>query len=1376
MDFGSLGEAAPSQIVEKYEPDKCFVVGANLQPICVPYDLVLGRGCAEVLANQFHWNHGCSKSLQEKKIMKQGVRNLRALVAVLALFSLLMIVPSILFAQTTTTGAITGMVTDTTGAVVKGATLTLTHAATGSVQTANSDAGGRFVFPVVNPGDYKLKAEAKGFRTNVTNDLVVEVDKSVNAEVKLEVGASSEVVEVTASSMTEVQTQDSSVGEVLSGTELNRLPVNGRSAAQLIFLQPGVEPDMGHQNGMASDDAGGQIGGARSDQVTFGIDGGDATSDLEGSNNYNGPDKESKALSAVVPIPQDAVEEFRVATNNANATFGEASGQISVLTNSGTNSIHGKAYEYHQDNGLNANGFDNNFSGITKPVSVDNRFGAGLGGAIIKDKLFYYGFYEGRIFHESAGFNDIVPSDQLRSGIIELGGVTYNLNTANGPLTTACAGPCDPRNLGMSPAVAAQFALLPHGNDLSEGDGINTVGFDGTFATPITTNVGKLKLNYNINTKWSAFTTWQYSSTARTGTEQISIAVPGTPTSVSGDPYFANFLTFQLQGQISPTFLSVTHGSFLKNWWGWSRATPVSLVGSLSDAALQIGGEDPGSAASYSASGELFANPININTQQARPRVWDGHDWYIAQNFTKIRGSHQFQFGGEGRVWHDYHFRTDDVLGGLSTAPEYNIGSSTLAENSYAGIGSYVPTGLAPNQVNFWAGYYTSLLGIVDHSSQVETRNGDFVANPLGTATIAHTTLPLFNGYFNDVWKARRNLTITLGLDWGVTLAPHEQNGLQSVAVYADSNAPINMQQFLKSRAAILESGGSYNPTIGFSPVNHLSDPFNGKMRPAQWKNIGPRFAVAWEARPGLVIRGGYSLVWDRSSAVTSVLGGLLAGGLADVDRCGGPVFNGSGTAACSQNATTPNTAYRIGPQSGGWDGASVPVPPGTNLPIPSVPNVSNQLFASFGSDAYITPGYAHVVDFTLQKALRDKYFLEVGYIGRFSRNITNDQQLNAPDYLQKDPASGQTYAQADDAVQAAVLAGATPSPQPFFENLGNAATCNTYNALVFGAPALATGACTSAATNTMAFVGGPGDLGFDDFYMNGAIGQSVFNTPTSNNQVFENAQTTDGAYSNYNAGIVTLRKAMSHGLQFQANYTWSHAIGNQSGNQQYIYSSNSPYHLNLDKASEGFDHRQTMTANWYYELPFGHGKAFSTGNGGLDRAIGGWNISGIFNFWTGSPDCVTNLDGDYGSFFEAQCSIATAGFPSYSRHNGVTSTVAGQPLSGSINAFADPGAVYASLEYPQLSVNEHISHDQLHGWPFWNVDFSLGKKTQITERVGLVVTADAFNIFNHTVLNQPLSMDLNNPGAFGVLNQQFAAGISPTGARTMQLGARVEF
>jgi hypothetical protein len=1305
--------------------------------------------------------------------MNQGVRNFRALVAVLALFSLLMIVPSVLYAQSATTGAITGTITDATGAVVKGATLTLTHAATGSVLKATSDAGGRFVFPAVTPGEYSLKAEAKGFRTGVTNGLVVEVNLSVNAELKLEVGAPSEVVEVTASSMTEVQTQDASVGEVLSGTELNRLPVNGRSAAQLIFLQPGVAPDVG-----TGDTTGGQIAGARSEQITFTIDGGDGTSDLEGSNNYAGPSKESSAVSAVVPTPQDSVEEFRVATNNANSTFGESSGgQVTMLTNSGTNAIHGKLYEYHSDNGLNANGWDNNHTVpvTVKPVVVDNRFGGGVGGAIIKDKLFYYGFYEGRRFHDSASFNKLVPSAQLTNGIIEFNGVQYNFNPANGPLTTACGGPCDPRGLGISPAVQAQMLLIHPGNDLGEGDGVNTVGYDFTVPTPISTEVGKLKLNYNLNSKWSTFATWQYSSTARTGTEQVSIGA--TPSSVSSDPYFANFFTFQIQGQITPTFLSVTHGSFLKNWWGWARQAPAPFVTGANgtDAALQISGEDPGDTNDYSAGGELFGNPVNINTQQARPRVWDGHDWYIAQNFTKIRGSHQFQFGGEGRVWHDYHYRTDDVLGGLTTAPEYNVGDALEAENSYATVGSnYTPAALSAGQASFWAGYYASLLGIVDHSSQVETRNGNFAANPLGTATIAHTSLPLFNAYFNDVWKARRNLTITMGLDWGVTLAPHEAQGLQSVVVYADSNTPVNMQQFLKSRAAILESGGSYNPNLGISPVNSLSSPFNGIMRPTNWKSIGPRFAVAWEVKPGLVVRGGYSLIFDRTSAVTSVLSGLLAGGLADVDRCGGPVFNGSGTAACTQNATTPLNAYRVGPTSGGWDGGSVPVPAGTNLSVPFVPQASNQLFASFGADPNLTPGYAHAIDVTVQKALRDKYFLEVGYIGRFSRNLSNDEQINAPDYRQKDPASGQTYAQADDAVQAAVLTGGALSPQPFFENLGNANTCNTYNGAIFGAPPVTTGACTSAAFNTMAFVGGPGDLGYDDFFMNGAIGQSVFNTPTSYNGVFEDAQVTDGGFSDYNAMIVTLRKAMSRGLQFQFNYTWSHAIGNQGINQQYIYSSNSPYNYGVDRSSEGFDHRQTITAAWYYELPFGRGKMFDTNNGVLDRVVGGWNFSGIFNFWTGAPDCVTNDDGNYGSFFESQCAIAPSGFPSFSRHNNVTGTTWGS--AGTINAFANPDAVGNSLQYPQLSVNNRIPHDELHAFPFYNFDMSLGKKIPITERVSTVLTVDAFNVFNHVVLNVPSSMDLNNQASFGVLNSQFAYGISPNGARQLQLGARIEF
>jgi Carboxypeptidase regulatory-like domain len=1287
---------------------------------------------------------------------------LRRVSAVL-LLSLLILVPSLLYSQTAANGAVVGTVKDPSGAVVRGVTVTLVQPGTNLTQTTKSDSGGRFAFPAVMPGTYNISFSASGFRKTTESNLAVEINKSATVDVTLEVGAASEVVEVMAPTMTELQTTDSSVGEVLSGQELNRLPVQGRSAAQLIFYQPAVVPDVG-----MGDTMGGQIAGARSEQITFTIDGGDATSDLEGSNSYTSPDQEATAVSPVVPIPQDAVSEFRVATNNANSTFGESSGgQVSIVTKQGTNTIHGSVYEYHDDDGLNANGWTNDHNGVTKPPSVDNRFGFGVGGPIIKDKLFYYGFYEGRRFHDQFLVDRMVPTASLKSGIISFNGVQYNFNPANGPLASSC-GPtgtaaCDPRGLGVSPVVMSELALFPAGNNTGEGDGVNTIGLTIPVPSPVSTNVGKLKLNYVINNKWTSFVTWQYSETARTGTEQVDIL--GTPKSVSSDPYYANFYTFQVQGQLSPTFLSVTHGSFLRNWWGWSRQAPTPLVSGTNNA-LIIGGENTHEdTGNYSSGGAILAQPINLNTQDARPRVWNGHDWYIAQDFTKIVGAHQFQFGGDGRIWHDYHLRTDQVLGGLTDGPITYVGSSNLGQDSFATIGSaFQPLALPASDADFWNSYYASLLGIVDHASQVVTRNGAFQANPLGTPTIANYTLPSFNAYVQDVWKVRKDLTVTAGLNWGAVLAPSIQGGLASTLVYADSNTPVNVQQFLKSRNAALQAGDSYNPLLGVSPVNSLSAPFRGSMRQGIWKDLGPRIAVAWQlpwenkvfGNHQTVVRGGYALVWDRTSAVTAVLSGLLAGGLADIDQCGGPTFNGSGTAVCSGGPTDPTTAFRIGK-----DGATVPIPPGTNDPIPLVPAFSS-LSRSFGADAYLTAGYAHAVDFTIQRALPHNLFFEMGYIGRFSRNLSQDAQLNAPDLAQKDPRSGQTYAQAFDAVDKAFISGATTvAPQPFFENVGPTSNCMS----VFGTN------CTNAAFELMPDVG-PGDLGFLDYLQN-AFG--LYSTPTSNNQIFENAQVTDGGYSNYQAMVVTMRKAMSHGLQFQFNYTWSHAIGIGGTNQQYVYSANDPYNLGLDRASEVFDHRNVVSALWYYELPVGKGKLLNTGNSTvLDRIVGGWNFSGIFTYYTGYPDCPVVSSSNYGSFFAEGCAIPTGGIPSMGKNYNVTGS-GGIGTSGSINAFANPAAVYNSLTYPSLSSDRQIPHDDLYTFPYWNFDFSLGKKIPITERVAMTLSADAFNVFNHVVFAAP-SMDLTNPGSFGVLTTQYAPGISPTGARSMQLGLRLDF
>ncbi len=147
-------------------------------------------------------------------------------------------------AQSSSTGLVTGTVTDPTGAVVPNATVTIQQAGTNATQVQTTDASGRFVFASVPPGDYTMKVVAKGFRTAVINKLDVEVAKSRTVDVKLELGETSEVIEVMASTMTELQTTDATVGETLSGTELSRMPVLGRSAAALVFLQPSVAPDV----------------------------------------------------------------------------------------------------------------------------------------------------------------------------------------------------------------------------------------------------------------------------------------------------------------------------------------------------------------------------------------------------------------------------------------------------------------------------------------------------------------------------------------------------------------------------------------------------------------------------------------------------------------------------------------------------------------------------------------------------------------------------------------------------------------------------------------------------------------------------------------------------------------------------------------------------------------------------------------------------------------------------------------------------------------------------------------------------------------------------------------------------------------------------
>src|SRR5579864_7322572 len=336
-------------------------------------------------------------------------------------------------AQSTNTGTVVGTVTDPSGAVVGGANLTLTDKTTNTVRTTTSSDTGRYVFTNVNPGTYDLTVKHAGFAEGRVARLRVDVGQQVTANVPLRVGGVTEQVEVQVTG-TELQTLNSTIGNTVTSTALQNLPTLGRDASSFVTLQPGVSPD-------------GSVAGTVVDQSVFMLDGGNNSSDMDGSGGvYNpsfGDDPTgglfSNALnqisgaingiagnqpSGVMPTPIDSVEEFKVATSNQTADFNNSSGmQVSIVTKRGTNAWHGTAYEYYLDNNFSANTWQNNQSGTPVPDWHRSWFGGAAGGPLIPfdilgGKTYIFANYQGTRWPQSETLDRLVPSADMRNGIL----------------------------------------------------------------------------------------------------------------------------------------------------------------------------------------------------------------------------------------------------------------------------------------------------------------------------------------------------------------------------------------------------------------------------------------------------------------------------------------------------------------------------------------------------------------------------------------------------------------------------------------------------------------------------------------------------------------------------------------------------------------------------------------------------------------------------------------------------------------------------------------------------------------------------------------------------------------------------------------------
>jgi len=1339
------------------------------------------------------------------------MRNLSRLT--LAALLALALAPGLLWGQGgATSGTITGRVTDATGAVVPGASVTLTDSATKSIQSTASNNEGVFLFTNVTPSTYDVSVSKQGFKQSTIAGQHVIIGQSLNLNLTLEVGAATQTVEVRATPGAELQTLNSTMGTTIGGNLILTLPNQNRDATTLLTFQPTTAPTFGGTEGNTT---GGQVAGSMSDQNSFRLDGGSATDDLAGDNNYIASNRGYAGPQAAIPTPVESIQEFKVATNNQTADFSEsAGGQVMLITRRGTNQWHGSGYDYFQADWLTAAGWNADVVGAQKVKQHQNRFGGSLGGPItsknfLGGRTYIYGNYEGRRYpYANARFERTVPSDLLRQGILQYRDSAGNVNQLNLATSTQCGGvregfpnggglPCDPRGIGIDPTISQLWSqYMPEPNDCANaGDHLNTCGYFGALKLPIRDDFAVARLDHDFGDKWRFTGTYRFYRLQLPSTNQVDIGgvvqgdTKGVLASQSSNPGQPRYVTAGLTGTITPNLTNDFHVSYLRNDWNWIRAGATNGLLGI-PGALEVGGETTNPLA-----------PMNFDTQDARFRTWDGHDWSYTDTMSWLKGNHFFQIGGEFRHWWDNHVRNDNVTGSL-TALVYQInkGSGLLMSSTYRPpVCSDTLTTGCVTTASALDGLYAETLGFVGTASELFVRGGSDFSLTGANSLQDHSITDAYSLYFNDSFKIKPNLTLNYGLNWGVQMPPYETNGVQDYMT--DGNgAPISYNQLIGNVISAANNGMVYNPTIGFEPIRGVGG--SPKYPFAPWYGgFAPRVSLAWSpafdsgvlgklfGNKKTVLRGGYSRIYDRTNAVNMVLTPLLGYGFGQPIRCNGAGII-DGTAGCyGTSGTDPTNGFRIG-----VDGNTAPFPAvSQTLPIPAEPGI-NAPSASvvFALDSGWRPGSNDTIDFSIQRELPGQLIIEGGYVGKWSKHLYEGMNTDGVPYMLK--LGGETFAQAYYALWQADHSGKQAATQPFFETALAPVPNPDKPGTTMTNPYCAGYASCTAAVQANEGSAGTGNIGIQDPYGVFADLDGNWNFGNcqgclaleSNAQFAANDMSTTNGYANYQAGFLTVQKRAGHGLTLSSNLTWSHSLNTVGINQEYVEASpNNIYDIRYDYGPSPWDRRWVANILADYQLPFGRGQRFSTSSGILDRVIGGWSFAPILTIATGAPIETysgSNSCQEFGAGYIPWCSgavpLVSTGSFGHSDHFAVSTDgnigVNNDPnyVSGATggNLFANPTAVYNSYRPAILGLDTRsYDYGPYYGQNRWNLDFTIAKTTKITERVGTQFYAQFLNGLNHMMYGDP-SMDLANPNAFGTLTGQYG------NPRTIELGLRVAF
>ncbi len=1203
--------------------------------------------------------------------------------ALVALF----IVCSVAHAQVSTTGSILGVVKDPSGAIVPNAVVVCAGMETGSRFETKSTGAGAYACPNLVEGMYRVDVAAPGFVKAVISSIKVNVATAAMVDVRLEVGATTETIQVDAES-TPVITATTAVATTIVGRQILELPLSTRSALDLAFQMPGA--------------AGG--GGPRYSSFE-GLPHGALNVAIDGINVQDNLLKSASGGSFYTYITPrvDAVDEVTVSSAANAASAGEGAVQITFVTKRGTNDWHGGVFEQVRNNYFNANTWFNNKNGLPRQVLRLNQFGGRLGGPIIKNKLFIFGVWDDfRLPNAIARTRTVLKTSALAGDFTYKGSDGQN-HTVN--VLQAAAG-----NGLRSTPDANIGALLKQIDALRTGGQVGITPNDLFRDTMSFNNVGSqrryfptTRLDYVINEKMSLEAEWYY---------QGFRSFPDTLNSYDRTyPGFEMLNGKNAQGSQN----SNRHQTSLSFRWTPGATMSNELrFGENGGTVVFAGGMDQ----SLYPNNTRLSWPLSLTSPLSLPRDSRRNTPFLSLQDTLSwqKSQHTLNFG----VSYNRMSPWDRSIGTAVPLASLGVTSNDPASQMFnASNFPAIQSADITNAQNLYAlltGRISGVSGVVN----VDEKTHAYV--PYAPLTVRNFQQNL-GVFFTDNFRLRPTVTLNFGLRWDYQGVPGNTNGVYTMpqggyAGLFDVSGKDNLFQ-----PGTLSGEATSFVTAGQSWDKHFA-------------NFAPSVGVVWSPGSdnlvskaifgkGGALRMGYSMTYSRE-------------GLAHLTQVEGANPGPTATATL-----TADVDFKAGTMF--YDGKIPPLtlkPTSYSFPLSYSPPTYSGASSNW-YDPNLTPPRVHSYSIGIQREIAKDTVLEARYVGNFGQNLWRQYNLNEANIIENKFLQEFVNARNNYNVCVANRLACTGSGSGTlrFDNRGVAGQVDLP---ILNAAFKGTTGFTSSSFITNLQQGTAGSmantLGNNKTYMDNLTGAGYAKNLFLVNPTMANGGAwllSNGAWSNYNSLQVEVRRHTRSGLTFMSSYVFSKGRSNLFGDAQS--SATQPVTLRNFSLGDGpspYDIRHAFKMNWMYDLPFGPGKMFAPStNGVLSRIIGGWTLDGVARIQSGpaiqltTGSSSTNGRGTLSQFDGGVLPMVPVSQLQSMAHihklpNGVV-TLVDSDLIGA-DGRANPAYLQVASTPGQLGYNVF-----LYGPPLVRLDSSIVKRTRINERFNMELRAQVLNVLN---------------------------------------------